>query len=492
MVKNIVLSYIYREISVIRPILLINTNVTRPPVSPVGLEYIGEALIHAGLPVRVLDLSFETDWKAALQREFGHDEPLAVCLSVRNTDDSSFASRKCFLPWIGDVVAEVKRLSQAYVVLGGVGFSVMPEVVLKFTKADAGVAGDGEEMVVALARRLMNSEGMADLPNLVYWREENVVSNKRADANLRSLPLPRRRLFNNKRYEELGAMVGVETKRGCSQQCIFCADPVAKGHHIRLRPPTMVVQEFQNLLAQGVSWFHLCDSEFNLPIMHAKEICRAIIDAGLADRLRWYCYCSPTPFDHELAGLMKRAGCCGINFGVDSLCDEQLLRLGRGHSTGDAQRLVQILEEEGLNYMFDLIIGGPGETEDTVGATIQKVKELNVPLAGIAAGVRIYPETPLGKAIASGFDKIGLHPEGQYAYHEPIFYLSPYLGSDASALINELVAGDPRFLFLASPAEQGSYNYADAEALCQMIREGARGAYWDIISRRRGIDKSSH
>jgi radical SAM superfamily enzyme YgiQ (UPF0313 family) len=469
--------------------LLINTNVTRPPVSPIGLEYVGEALIEAGVPVRLLDLSFETDWRAALQSELGRDEPLAVGLSVRNTDDCSFTSRKSFLPWIRDVVAEVKRLSQAFVLLGGVGFSVMPEAVLKFTAADAGVAGDGEEIAVALARRLLNGEDMAGLPNLVYWHEGNIVSNKREDADLQQLPLPRRRLFNNKKYEELGAMVGVETKRGCSQSCIFCADPVAKGSYIRLRPPAMVVKEFQDLFAQGVSWFHLCDSEFNLPMMHAKEVCRAMIDAGLGDKVRWYCYCSPTPFDRELAGLMKHAGCCGINFGVDSLCDEQLVRLGRDHSAEDIHRLVPILEKEGLNYMFDLIIGAPGETEDTLAATIKKVRELDIPLVGIATGVRIYPGTPLGKAIASGFDKKGVHPEGWHALDEPIFYLSPYLGSNALALIGKLVAGDPRFLFLASPAEQGSYNYADAEALCQMIKDGARGAYWDIISRSQGIGK---
>lgn len=464
-----------------RPILLINTNVARPLVSPVGLEHVGEALVEAGVPVTVLDLSFESDWKVSLQRELRHGELMAVGVSVRNTDDCSFISRKSFLPWIHDVVAEVKRLSQAYVVLGGVGFSVMPEVILRLTEAHVGIAGDGEEATVALARRLMNNEEVSNLPNLVYWRGGDIICNGRADVDLTSLPVPRRRLFDNKKYEEVGAMVGIETKRGCSQHCIFCADPVAKGSTIRLRPPVTVVEEFRDLLSQGVKWFHLCDSEFNLPIHHAKEICRAIIEAGLGDRLKWYCYCSPTPFDGELASLMKHAGCWGINFGVDSLCDEQLLRLGRSHSTGDVQRLVSILKEAGLNYMFDLLIGGPGETEETVRLTIEQVKQLSVPLVGIAVGVRIYHQTPLGRSLASGLDKGGLHATIGHTFHEPIFYLSPYLGSDALALISQLVAGDPRFLFLASPAEVGSYNYADDETLCQTIRDGARGAYWDII-----------
>ena len=248
----------------------------------------------------------------------------------------------------------------------------------------------------------------------------------------------------------------------------------------------MVVKELRDLVAQGVSWFYLCDSEFNLPITHAKDICRAIIQSGLGDKLRWYCYCSPIPFDRELARLVKSAGCEGVNFGADSLCDEQLYRLGRGHSSSDIQQLVHLLHDEGLNYMFDLLVGGPGETEETVGTTIERIKALDVPLTGIAAGIRVYPGTPLERAIADGTIKGGLCPETGHAPHQPVFYLSPLLDSDIAALINRLVSGDPRFLVLAAPAEEGSYNYADDEVLGGLIRQGARGAYWDILRKKQG------
>jgi hypothetical protein len=117
-------------------ILLINTNVARPPVSPVGLEYIGETLIDAGVSVQVLDFCFESDWKASLQRQLKNAEPLAVGLSVRNTDDCSFVSRKSFLPWIDDVVVELKNLTGAPVFLGSAGFSTMPEAVLRVIQAE--------------------------------------------------------------------------------------------------------------------------------------------------------------------------------------------------------------------------------------------------------------------------------------------------------------------------------------------------------------------
>ena len=114
--------------------------------------------------------------------------------------------------------------------------------------------------MVALASSLTRGEDFRHLPNVVYWHNGDVIRNPRVDIDLRHLPLPRRRVFDNKRYEQFGAMVGIETKRGCSQKCIFCADPVAKGTRIRLRPPEVVVQELQDLLEQGVSWLHLCDS----------------------------------------------------------------------------------------------------------------------------------------------------------------------------------------------------------------------------------------
>jgi len=463
------------------PFFLINTNVSRPPVSPIGLEYVGESLVEAGVSVQVIDLSFEPDWKASLKRELESAEPLAVGVSVRNTDDCSFISGKSFLPWIRSVVTELRGLTGAPVFLGGVGFSTMPEVVMKVAEADGGIEGDGEETVVALASCLNRGEEYTGLPNMVYWRDGEVVRNHRAYLDLRHLPLPRRRLFDNKRYEQLGAIIGLETKRGCPEKCIFCADPVTKGSVIRLRPPEKVVEELGDLLQQGVSWLHTCDCEFNIPLEHAKDVCQAIIDGGLEEKIRWYCYAAPTPFDGELAVLMKKAGCAGINFGVDSLCDEQLQRLGKAHSLDDVRQLVRILSREGLNYMFDLLIGGPGETEETVKTTIDKVKELDVPLVGIAAGVRVYPGTPLGKAVADGVVKEGLQTGTETDLTRPLFYMSPSLGNDAVALIHQLAGNDPRFLLLAAPAEEGSYNYADDEGLSRLIEQGARGAYWDII-----------
>ena len=151
------------------------------------------------------------------------------------------------------------------------------------------------------------------------------------------------------------------------------------------------------MLAQGIDHFHTCDSEFNLPAEHAREVCRAIIDAGLADRIRWYAYCAPKPFDDELAALFQRAGCAGINFGVDSGCDEMLRRLGRHFRTEDLASTAQSCRRHGIPFMFDLLLGGPGETRETLRQTIEFMRRIEPDCVGLAIGMRVYEGTPMAK-----------------------------------------------------------------------------------------------
>jgi len=116
-----------------------------------------------------------------------------------------------------------------------------------------------------------------------------------------------------------------------------------------------------------------------------------------------------------------------------------------------------------------------------VKATINLIRRLQVPLVGVAVGVRVYPGTPLGKLMAQGLLNEGLSPQGIKDLTQPLFYISPKLGSAPFELIRQLVEGDRRFLLLSLPGEEAAYNYADDDSLCSAIEQGARGAYWDIL-----------
>lgn len=170
---------------------------------------------------------------------------------------------------------------------------------------------------------------MIDVPGLVYRADKRFYANAPEWRDLASMPVMTRKWLDNQRYFYEGGQAGIETKRGCNQNCIYCADPVGKGRTCRLRPPKHILAEIKSLVSQGVDCFHLCDSEFNIPISHAEAICQEIIASDLCGNFTWYTYASPVPFTDELAKLMKRAGCIGIDFGADSGDDFVLRLLGR-------------------------------------------------------------------------------------------------------------------------------------------------------------------
>ena len=99
----------------------------------------------------------------------------------------------------------------------------------------------------------------------------------------------------------------------------------------------------------------------------------------------------------------------------------------------------------------------------------------------MAAGIRVYEGTQLKRQLDKSFsgDSILITKDGLR------YYMSPALGTDPFGLIKELTGDDERFLTLADPGDTDSYNYADDEHLSELIRQGARGAYWDILHKNR-------
>jgi radical SAM superfamily enzyme YgiQ (UPF0313 family) len=184
---------------------------------------------------------------------------------------------------------------------------------------------------------------------------------------------------------------------------------------------------------------------------------------------------------------MKKAGCVGIDFGADHGCDEQLVRLGRDHRTADLHRVARLCHQHGLVFMFDLLLGAPGETRETVRRTIELMNLLNPSCVGIALGVRLYPGTPLATRLTTR--PLAYQPglvgelENNDDLTKPVFYVAPELGPDPISYVAEIVNGDQRF-FCPDPATQlTNYNYRNNAPLMEAIRKGYRGAYWDILRR---------
>lgn len=472
-------------------LVLVNANRLSPPIAPLGLEYIAAAARSAGIETAILDLNLADD-----AASLGGLCPHLVGISLRNVDDCFWPSATSFLPACAALVAQLRAQTGAPIVIGGVGFSAFGARLMDMLGADYGVRGDGERALVDLYRALTSaaradesSDRLSRVDGLIWSRNGNWIENAPAFIDRQAWPRPRD-LVDNRRYFALGGQIGVETKRGCPRKCIYCADPVAKGKQVRYRDPELVADECACLLAQGIDVLHLCDGEFNVPRAHAWAVCEALVRRGLGERLRYYAYLAVRPFDRELATLMRRSGCVGINFTGDSASDPMLHSYRAAHRKRHLEETVRLCQAAGITCMVDLLLGGPGETPESVAETIETMKRIGPDCVGAGLGMRLYPETPVTQLLQS--ESANTPPIGvlrKYAgpldLTQPTFYIAPALGPRPAALVRELIAGDPRFF---PPIDEWSdqstsddHNYSDNDTLSCAIRDGARGAYWDIL-----------
>ena len=149
-------------------VALVNTNRMKPPIAPIGLEYCAQALNIAGFSPEILDLCFEEDSKYAIRRFFSNKDFDIVGLTFRNTDDCAFAGRQSFFNEIADIISRVKECTDACIIVGGVGFSVMPELLMKELGADIGIWNDGEFTLPELLKRMERKEKWHGLSNLIF------------------------------------------------------------------------------------------------------------------------------------------------------------------------------------------------------------------------------------------------------------------------------------------------------------------------------------
>jgi len=471
-------------------VLLVNPNRMKPPVAPIALDYLAHALKQSRFQVDLLDLCFSTDIDQDIKSYLTRNDVLAVVVTLRNTDDTYFASSDFCIDRYKQMIDLLKAQTDAPIILGGSGFSVMPEAILSYYGLDLGIRGEGELALPLLVEMIASGQDCGDVPGLVCRNKEGFISNKPGYLDLTSPSAPKRDTIDNRRYFIEGGMAGIESKRGCPQKCIYCADPLSKGKKLRLRSPQSVADEMEALLEMGIDHFHLCDSEFNIPGEHAIGICLELIARGLGDKVRWYTYASPVPFSRELAVLCLKAGCAGIDFGVDSGCDAMLRRLGRDFTVADISRAADVCHRQGMVFMYDLLLGAPGETRESLKETIETMKRLSPDRVGTSLGVRIVPGTKLA-ALVLKEGAMERNPNlrgtvdnnGNFFY--PIFYLSAGVGHDAPEYLSRLIGVDERFFFVSPSAAERNYNYNDNTVLVDAIKAGYRGAFWDILRRLR-------
>lgn len=455
-------------------VLLVSPNIeTLPdPVFPIGLAYIAAALKKNHTPYQVLDLCFEDDYETAVSAAVNAFQPDMIGLSLRNVDNVSFPNYVSYLPFYLEIVQCFRQHSRAMIVVGGSGFDLLPREILAYLGADLGVVGEGEISFVRLINRLEKGLFQAPEAKIIDGRSEAI-------KDLDDLPSPDRSDFNNDAYLKLGGMGNIQTKRGCPFRCIYCTYPVIQGKNIRARSPKHVCTEIEGLIEQGINNIFIVDNEFNYPVEHAQALCREILERRLP--VKWSCYGHPRFVTRELVDLMLRAGCTGMEFGSDAANDTMLMNLGKNFLVDDLRKASIICAEAGMSFCHSLLLGGPGETIETVKQTFGAILDMAPTAVICMVGIRVFPGTELyGLAMKQG----RLVPDQDFL--KPAFYLSPAVEADIFPFIEDFSKEHPTWIF------PGLNININKELQKKLRRFGIKGPLWEYMKmgqRFKGLDK---
>jgi radical SAM superfamily enzyme YgiQ (UPF0313 family) len=134
---------------------------------------------------------------------------------------------------------------------------------------------------------------------------------------------------------------------------------------------------------------------FNSPEIHAAAVCEEILRRDL--RISFTGYFCPKGDLPDFPSLLKRAGCTAVEFGTDALSDPMLRSYRKGFTVDEAITYAGRIGQQGIPQCHNLILGGPGETDETMAESVARLDEMN-PTAVIATiGLRVYPGTALAR-----------------------------------------------------------------------------------------------
>jgi radical SAM superfamily enzyme YgiQ (UPF0313 family) len=390
-------------------------EVTAPPL---GLAQLAGCLEHASIPVEILDanaLELDSD---AMGAAIAKSRPDLIGMTV-------------FTPWVPDMerAARVARQAapDAVIAMGGPHVTFTAQETLEtIPEVDVVARGEGDQIIVELARVVEAGEGLEGVPGINFRSNGKVLETPLApplDPML--LPLPSFHLMPMERYyfDSVGGPFGtVLASRGCPFQCTFCSEwPFWRGGW-RPHDPEHVVEQLDilvNRYGRNNVWFG--DDCFNVSGEHISAICDGILKRNID--VNWY-YQGRADLvvkHKELLPLMRRAGNRMVQVGIEASNDEQRNSLNKQLGTETAEEAVRLLRENDVVCQAMIIVGLPGDSPRIFEEKVRFVKRLDVDFPVFL----VYTLFPGAQDYDTALSEGWIEPPTNYARHDMAHVLMP-------------------------------------------------------------------
>ncbi len=363
---------------------------------PLSLAYLAAVLEKDGHTLKVVDYQIETPPIAQVVTEF---RPDVVGLSVYSKEYGHAL----------ELMRAIKTVSKRLpIVMGGPHVNAYRQRLFEQTRLpDYLVLQEGEVTFLELVKSLQNNADPATVLGIalrVGDHDTRITPRRPFIKNLDRLPFMALQHFAVDRYYP-GAgtfrrlpSVTMITSRGCPHGCIFCNTDLF-GKNVRLRSAENVLAEVEEIVGKyRVKEINFCDETFTINRQRVVDICEGLIERKL--NLGWKCSTRVDQVDPQLLGLMKRAGCFYIGYGVESGVQRILDRLQKGITLEQIRCAFAATRQAGITSMAYFMMNVPSETRSDIEASIRFSREIKPDFLNFEL-IKPYCGTPLRDMIES-------------------------------------------------------------------------------------------
>jgi len=231
------------------------------------------------------------------------------------------------------------------------------------------------DLVLALGQK----KDLKKVAGITFKQKNEIITTKEAQLvpNIDILPFPAYDLLEDFSCYYTGTlsapMALITISQGCPFFCTFCA---YNRHPYRTKSAQRVVAEIEWLVKKfGIKNFLFFDDLLGLDKNVLIEICKLLIKKGL--RINWVSCTRANLVDQKILTLMKKAGCIEMAFGIESGSAKILKRVKKGITKEDIKRAAKLCHEVGIYFYAMIVLGLPGETEETIKETVDFILEID-------------------------------------------------------------------------------------------------------------------
>jgi anaerobic magnesium-protoporphyrin IX monomethyl ester cyclase len=361
---------------------------SHPAFIPLGIAYLGAVAEKAGHIVSVIDC----------QAERLTADTFRSRIMQTPSDIIGFTATTLLYKSAMKLVTIAKEVQpKAATILGGSHGTFWDENALNdYSSLDIVVRREGEQTFIELIEKIKQKASLSNILGITYRNGNKIIRNPERPfiEDLDSLPFPAHHLLPLENLKHNGKIIfPLVSSRGCVYWCDFCSTVRMFGRGYRMRSPKNVVDEMQLVHEKfGVDQVTFYDDAFSVDRERVVKICEELKNRNL--KLKWDCGTRVDMVDQQLLKIMYDAGCFAVWLGVESGSEIILGAMNKKIKIEQTKLAYKTAHQIGLMTIANVVLGFPGETEQTAKETIQLVKELNPDDVGFYIATP-YPGTPL-------------------------------------------------------------------------------------------------